>query len=549
MSSKHTVAILGGGVGGLSAAHELAERGFAVSVYERQAAFGGKARSISVPGTGTGGRKDLPGEHGFRFFPGFYKHVTDTMSRIPFGDRGASCADNLVQATRILLARAGKVDPVWIARFPETLDDFRTAFVALFDDLDIPREEIAFFVTRMLALATSCEERYHAEFEPLPFWDFIGAKTRSENYRRYLGQGMTRSLVAMRAEESSTRTVGRILLQLFYGILVPGGVFDRLLTGPTNDVWIDPWRRHLTERLGVVLEPNATLRSLNLAGDRVRSVTIECGGRLADVTADFYVAALPVEIMRDLVTPELAGAAPSLSRLGELRTEWMNGIQFYLETDQPLADGHAIYLDSNWALTSISQRRFWRDYDLAQYGNGRVGGILSVDISNWTAPGNFNGKPAREAATRAEIKDEVWAQLKAALNAPGRPQIEDDNLVDWFLDPDIQLPNPGVVTNAEPLLINHAGSLALRPEAYTEIGNLFLAADYVRTYTDLATMEAANEAARRATNAILAVSGVAAPPCALWEFDIPKPMRQAQVLDRVRFRMGLPNLLLVAPLH
>ena len=72
----------------------------------------------------------------------------------------------------------------------------------------------------------------------------------------------------------------------------------------------------------------------------------------------------------------------------------MNGIQFYLETDEPLADGHAIYLDSNWALTSISQRQFWRGYDLSKYGNGRVGGILSVDISNWTAPGNFNGKPA-----------------------------------------------------------------------------------------------------------------------------------------------------------
>ena len=105
---QRTVAILGGGVGGLSAAHELAERGFAVTVYERQATFGGKARSMSVPGSGTGGRKDLPGEHGFRFFPGFYKHITDTMRRIPFGDRGASCADNLVLATRILLARAGK---------------------------------------------------------------------------------------------------------------------------------------------------------------------------------------------------------------------------------------------------------------------------------------------------------------------------------------------------------------------------------------------------------------------------------------------------------
>ncbi|WP_460503455.1 FAD-dependent oxidoreductase, partial [Hymenobacter agri] len=34
--AKPTVAIFGGGVAGMSAAHELAERGFAVAVYERQ---------------------------------------------------------------------------------------------------------------------------------------------------------------------------------------------------------------------------------------------------------------------------------------------------------------------------------------------------------------------------------------------------------------------------------------------------------------------------------------------------------------------------------
>ena len=37
-----TVAVLGGGVAGLSAAHELVERGFAVTVYEGRDSFGEK---------------------------------------------------------------------------------------------------------------------------------------------------------------------------------------------------------------------------------------------------------------------------------------------------------------------------------------------------------------------------------------------------------------------------------------------------------------------------------------------------------------------------
>ncbi|NUT98927.1 MAG: FAD-dependent oxidoreductase, partial [Saccharothrix sp.] len=78
-----SVAVFGGGVAGMTAAHELAERGFAVTLYERRA-LGGKARSMPVPGTGRDGRRDLPAEHGFRIFFGFYHDLPDTLSRIPF---------------------------------------------------------------------------------------------------------------------------------------------------------------------------------------------------------------------------------------------------------------------------------------------------------------------------------------------------------------------------------------------------------------------------------------------------------------------------------
>jgi len=80
---------------------------------------------------------------------------------------------------------------------------------------------------------------------------------------------------------------------------------------------------------------------------------------------------------------------------------------------------------------------------------------------------------------------------------------DDVNFLAWFLDPDIEYPNPTQAANLEPLLINTAGSLEYRPEAQVDLANLFLASDYVRTYTDLACLEAANEAARRAGNVCL----------------------------------------------
>jgi 15-cis-phytoene desaturase len=85
---------------------------------------------------------------------------------------------------------------------------------------------------------------------------------------------------------------------------------------------------------------------------------------------------------------------------------WMNGIQFYLDTDIPITHGHSVYVDSPWALTSVSQKQFWKDLDLESYGDGRVRGILSACISEWEAPGIVYGKPvfatsiSRKAETR-----------------------------------------------------------------------------------------------------------------------------------------------------
>ena len=204
---------------------------------------------------------------------------------------------------------------------------------------------------------------------------------------------------------------------------------------------------------------------------------------------------------------------------------------FYLDEDVPVVHGHAIYIDSEWALTSISQRQFWRGFDFAQTGDGRVEGILSVDVSDWAQPSTRLGKIAMQCS-REEIIDEVWAQLNDHLE-----DLDDDNVVQRFLDPAIEFPNPTQAANLEPLLVNTAGSWADRPDAVTRIPNLFLASDYVRTHTDLATMEGANEAARRAVNGILAATGSSAPRCEIWPLREPAAFAPARALDRIRWKL------------
>ena len=535
------VAILGGGVAGLSAAHELAERGFDVAVYEAKPIWGGKARSMGKPGSGIGGRRNLPGEHGFRFFPGFYKHLPDTMKRIPFGNNPQGVFNNLVGTTQIGLLRTDG-DPILLpANFPNSIGEWMTAIHEMFGgpNLNIPDEESEFFAHQLFVILTSCTERRLAEYEKIAWWEFIDADNKSEEYRKMMAIGLTRSLVAMRAQVASTRTVGDILLQLIINQMTPGVMTDRVLNGPTNDVWIHPWIAYL-KQLGVDMHLGAAFKSLQTDGKRITSATVTLDGKDVDVPADYYICAVPVEVMQRLLTDPIKNAAPSLANIDKLGTEWMNGIQFYLAEDVPILRGHSIYLDSAWALTSISQHQFWDKVDLSQFGDGRVKGIISVDISDWFSDGDRIVKKPAHDCTLQEIKDEVWAQLQAHLKEGGRKQLEDANLVDCHIDPDIVYPRNDAVNagNAEPLLVNTIDTWQYRPEAAVEIPNLFLASDYVRTYTDLATMEGANEAARRAVNAILDASGSNAKKCDVWPLHEPIVFGPLREYDYWRFKIG-----------
>ncbi len=542
------VAVLGGGVAGMTVAHELAERGFAVTLFERRKQrIGGKARTEwDRTGPIAPGNDPLPGEHGFRFFPGFYRHVPDTMRRIPFPGNAHGVFDNLVDCQLGLMAPMGQPSFRTLVKFPTSIADLRVLFAAPEDlaRLGITADDMEFFLGKIWQILTSCQERRLEEYGRVSWWEFVDAASRSKAYQTFLAIGLTRNAVATRAEKASARTIGDIGIQLALNMSVPGECADRVLNGPTSTAWLEPWLAYL-EKLGVDVQFETVVTAIQSDGKSVTGVTVSRGGEEQVVTADAYVSALPVEIIAPLLPEAMRAADPVLAGLTKLAAdvEWMTGIQFYLAEDVPIVPGHVNCLESPWALTAISQRQFWPSFDFARHGDGKVQGVLSVDISDWTAAGLADG-PAGGAnamnCTREVIAAEVWEQLRRCLNTSGA--LLPDKPYAWFLDKDIQPASvsPHKEVNLEPLLVNVVDSWELRPEAYTRIPNFFLAGDFVRTNTDFASMEGACEAGRRAVNAFLQGTSYTGAICQIWDLHEPVLLAPERLRDKQRYDKGLP---------
>jgi uncharacterized protein with NAD-binding domain and iron-sulfur cluster len=528
------VIVIGGGVAGLTAAHELSDRGAAVTVYERRRDWGGKARSQPVAGTAAGGRKPLPGEHGFRFYPRFYKHVIDTMQRIPVGG-GRSVADRLMPTTESAIAMVD--NDTWYRfyrRAPTRPLEVLEALELFFKTLDFDAADFKLFGAKILEFFTSCDARRVGAYDRVSWWQFLQGDDYSPKVQRQM-RAIPRTMVAMDPQRGSAFTIGKASMQLLLDYAESAVNNDRTLGGPTTEMWIDPWMAYLQSR-GVQLHAGAAIERLDVKDGRIGGVRIT--GDPNPHVADFYVLAVPIDQAIAMITPEMGALDFALEALrtsdANALVSWMVGVQYFLTEDVQLVRGHTFYPDAPWALTSISQAQFWTEGGTFRdrYGDGTVGGVLSVDVAEWDVAGTRVRKPAKQC-TPAEIRDEVWEQLKAALNgrAPGDLVLRDELLHSFHLDADLDYTAGTPPTNHSRLLVHPPGSWAIRPDAGTRIPNLVLAGDYVRTHTNLATMEGACEAARRAVNEILQRSGEHTAPATVWPLVEPTEFDRWKQLD------------------
>lgn len=311
---RPTVAVLGGGIAGLTAAHELAERGFVVTVYESKKdernglgssptgtyppiKLGGLAASqYSTVGTHDGShaelrpfpgrlgrpcapRRAVAGEHGFRFFPAFYLHIWDLFQRIPVYQQtqisgGTPCwtptSRTVYDNVRRVVTKGITVENQPTLVFPSELPRSPGEVLGILKELAIlgfTARDIATYLGRLVHYLTTSPLRRAEELQNISAYDYLVGYDSKTGTNRFsytprcdaMLRQMPRILVALDSFWGDARTNMSTYLQLYLNMDRRDNKADGVLNGPTSEAWLDHWYRYL-DALGVSFVHNAAAR-------------------------------------------------------------------------------------------------------------------------------------------------------------------------------------------------------------------------------------------------------------------------------------------------
>lgn len=463
--TPRSVAIVGAGLAGLAAASRLAQRGFAVTLFERSEYIGGKLGSWKT--TMPDGR-EIGMSHGFHAFFHQYYNLRQWFTELGIDRRLRSIGDYL---TLTVDGRESSFKDVATAPILNLLSLARKG---VYDLREVARPPTG---TKMEALLRYDPVQTFAEYDDISYARFADDARLPANLRMVFNT-FARAFFS----DADKMSMAELMKGFHYYYLSNdcGLIYDHL-DDDFEPALLAPVREHLREH-------RVDLRTSCEIGEVVR--TSDGRYEILDEMFDYLVVASDVVGTRALFerSPSLAAAVPSAAakiatsapgqRYAVLRV-WLD-LEFVRELPGFIITERVQLLDSV-TFVHITERES-SAWVTEREAAGLAGSV--IELHCYSVPESL---PPDEAP----LREQLIAEMRQFF-----PELADAQIVHSYFY--VRRDFPGF----------HVGTHATRPAWDTEQDTLFLAGDWVRLPLPAMLMEAAHTAGLLAANAICRREGV-----------------------------------------
>jgi uncharacterized protein with NAD-binding domain and iron-sulfur cluster len=493
-----SVVIFGAGIAGLSAAHELAQLGYNVSVYEALDQPGGFFRSSRLS------QNNMPTEYSWHGMGPWYHNAFDLMQHIPFNEKG-SIYD-------LALSR-----PLDFGIFPDTdKAQFYAGFKSIPKMFRMNTWEFIKWSYLMLKTWTS-NNRNKIKYDKInaaqawkPLLKDKAYKTWRSCFGPWIGSDWSKVSLQTTGEFFKKQLTSKPphphkADQDGPAWTQDAGIGWLLLKGPSSEYWFDPWVKYLKEK-GVKFFWEKALTKLEFDGTHI--ISAFCGEE--KIQGEIYILAI-----NPFITADILSETPALERQEELKLfkPLIQGgphiqVSFRLAFSEkikfPRVRTAVVVSDSEFNLTLFAEEQVWdKGVDLGQNIKSLWTGTSCIS----SVPGRIYHKPVN-TCTKEEFIEEVKAQIfscdalndliKEANNGRGLkefPLIKIEVWGEW------EFSSAGIKP-LQPKWVNSTNTQAYLPAQKTPVSNLFLAGAHTQTQAQVWSIEGAVESGRRAAKAI-----------------------------------------------
>ena len=578
------VIIFGSGISGLTAAHELVEKGFKVTIYEKDSLVGGMARSNRT-------KENVPTEHSWRGYAPFYYNTFDIMKRIPINNniehfnsaklitfyKGKKYdLSNFINqhpgGNIIMKAHNNNLEEIWdeygvswhndnqrIMQYLEQHELF-TEQKTVYDNLS--KKGINFILLKNNKVLSNSVSPID-----LPYLIYIFGKViLSENrkkvyYKENLNKKLKKNISKKGYYYLNDYVAGagfgldkNTMSTAHFSNFIEKNIFSKnknwsgssnwtVLNQPTNEGWLNPWKEYLQSK-GVKFIFNSELYKLNYSNSKIDYVEVKNNNSTKKINSDIFIVAInPFEYQDILQRSNLL----EYKRYQEMNTI-NNQISFRLGFDITINfknnNDAFVLIDSPYNITFYNQEQHWKKgINLGM--NGNIKTLWSGTCVLPYRPGSLTKKSAMSLKL-SELKEEIIHQffecksLLKIIENYNNIRITKKNIIFIDIFDDFYETENGLKSKNKKW-VNNFYNEEFRPSNITKFDNLYITGSHTKTSINLWSMESAIESGKMVSNILLKKYNK--PLANIHKHSSSMCIKLFQKIDNLLYKLHLPHLI------